>query len=187
MVESRRKRPKVLTLVSVYSPIAYGASYAAQLLLESDFSNAYELHHINTRFADTATDVGGGSAKKLVLFVKYLLQLVVALITVRPVYVILHPAFNHFAYLKDSICHVVCAVVMRRKVIWWAHNWGLQRLYDGAGSLMRRYIRWITGSVYAVVTPGTRQHADFAFLFQSNKLYTIPHGLPHESYNRSFW
>lgn len=182
MVESRRKRPKVLALVPVYYPIAYGASYAAQLLLESDFSNAYELHHINTRFADTAADVGKVSAQKLVLFVKYLFQLVVALITVRPDYVILLPAFNRSAYLKDSIYQVVCALVMRRKVIWWAHNWGLRRLYDKSGALMRRYIRWIAGFVHVVVTPGDQQHTDFDFLFQSGQLRTIPCGVPTETY-----
>lgn len=183
MVESKRKHPKVLILAPVYYPIGYGASYAAQLLLESDFSKVYDLHHINTRFADTAADLGEVSTKKLILFVKYLFQLVVALITVRPDYVLLLPAFNRSAYLKDSIYHVVCAVLMRRKVIWWTHNWGLRRFYDGSGSLTRRYIRWITGSVYAVVTPGSRQHTDFDFLFQSKKLYSIPNGLPPESYD----
>lgn len=183
MIESRRDRPKVLILAPIHNPVAYGASYAAQLLIESYFSKEYDLHHINTRFADTAADVGKVSAKRLVLFVKYLLQLVVTLITVRPDYVILNPAFNRSAYLKDSIYHVVCAVLMRRKVIWWAHNWGLRRLHDGSGSLMRRYIRWIAGSVYVVVTPGRQQHMDFGFLLQSKKLYTIPHGLPPEPYD----
>jgi len=183
MVDPRHKRPKVLTLMPIYHPIAYGASYASQLLLESDFSSVYELHHINSRFADTVAGVGGVSVKKLVLFFKYLSLLLIALITVRPDYVILLPAFNRSAYLKDSIYHVVCAVLARRKVIWWSHNWGLRRLYDGSGHLMRRYIRWIAGSVYAVVTPGSQQHADFDFLFQLKQLHAIPHGLPSEAYD----
>ena len=78
MVESRHKRPKVLILAPVYYPIGYGASYAAQLLIESDFSKEYDLHHINSRFADTAADVGEVSVKKLFLFFKYFLLLLVA-------------------------------------------------------------------------------------------------------------
>ena len=182
MADSAPRRPVILILVPIYTPIAYGASYAAQLLLESDFSTEYELHLINTRFAESAADVGKISFKKLGLFLKYFLQLVVALLTVRPDYVILNPGFNRSAFLKDSLYHVVCAVLMRRKVIWWAHNWGFRRLSDRTGFLMRRYIRFVVGTVYAVVTPGDRQHTDFDSLIDTDKIHTISYGLPPESY-----
>lgn len=182
MVELRQKRLKILVLTPIYPRIAYGASYSSQVLLESDFAKVYEIHHINTRFADTAEDVGVFSIRKVVLFVKYLMQLLFMLITVKPDYVVLNPAFNRLAYVKDSVYHVICAMLMRRKVIWWAHNWGLQRLYDGSGFFMRRYIRWVADSVCAVVIIGNRQIADFDFLFQSDKLHVIPHGISPETY-----
>jgi glycosyltransferase involved in cell wall biosynthesis len=175
-------RLKILAIGAVY-PIPFsGAGYLLQLLIGSHFGKYFNLTHINTLFATSVADLEKVKFKKLILFFKYLWLIFSCLVSKDPDYVILNPAFNTSAFLKDSIYHVMCACLMKRKVIWWGHAWGFKRLYDQSGFIMRGYIRWIAHSVYRVVTPGYRQYQDFDFVIPVSRIYTIYHGLPAEPF-----
>ncbi len=175
-------RLKILSIGSIF-PIPFsGAGYAQQILIGSRFGECFDVTHINTIFVGSVRDLEQFNWKKPILFFKYLWVIFWSLVFNDPDYIILNPAFNTAAFLKDSIYHVVCACLMKRKVIWWAHAWGLRRLYERSGAMMRCYIRWIARSVYRVVTLGDQQYQDFDFAIPTHRLHTIYYGIPAETF-----
>jgi len=157
----------------------------AQLLKDSVFAQIFDVLHINTRFVDSVSDLEAINFSKFVLFIKYLWLLSAALLTRRPDFVIICPAFSKGAFLKDSIYTLVCSALFRRRVIWWAHALGLRRLYDRSGPLMRRYLRWVVTSVCRIVTVGYRQRSDYDFICSREQVFTIYHGVPAMEFSRN--
>jgi glycosyltransferase involved in cell wall biosynthesis len=178
--QSLRKR--IVIVGATYVPQFSGAGYVLTLLLKSRFALSYDVIHINSRFINSLEEIEKVSIKKFILFFKHLWSLTRTLMFQKPDYVILNPAFNRNAFIKDSLYHL-CATLLKCKVIWWSHTCGLQRLYDSSNSLMRGYIVRITKSVHSVVTVGEQQHSDFHNFMPASKLHTIYHGIPAENFS----
>lgn len=176
------KTTRILIIGAIYNPAFSGAGYMLQLLLKSRFAVIFILMHINTRFVNSLSDLEKCHVKKLFLFFKYTFCLLYNLLFNKPDYVILNPAFNRNAFIKDSIYHLMCVNLGRCKVIWWSHAWGLRRFYDESGKLMRMYIKYVVKSVHRVVTSGNRQNNDFDFLVTNTSLKVIHHGIPSHAY-----
>jgi glycosyltransferase involved in cell wall biosynthesis len=172
-------------LAPIYRVTFSGAAYMPQVLRDSAFVQRFQLTHINTRFVNAVSELEKFNLTKCFLLLKYLAQLIVALVVKRPHWIIVCPAFSPGAFLKDSIYTVVCAKLFRRNVIWWAHAWGFRRLYDGSRVWFQSYMRWVSAQVSCVVTVGSRQPNDFALAFASEKLFTINCGVPVEQYSLS--
>jgi glycosyltransferase involved in cell wall biosynthesis len=165
-------------VAAIYSPAYSGAGYMAQLLKESIFAEQFELIHINTKFVESISALQKVSLIKALLFMKYLWLIFIALLTRKPDFVIICPAFSRGAFLKDSIYTIVCSHIFRRKVIWWAHALGLRSLYEKSDQVTRCYIQWVVGSVYQVVTVGYKPRQDFDFVCLPERIKTIHNGLP---------
>lgn len=176
------KRPRILLLAAIYSPPYSGAGYLAQLLRDSSFAQVFELQHLNATFVDSIAELQSVSLFKAWLFVKYFGLLAKALLTQRPDFVIICPAFGRAAFAKDSIYTLVCAKLFRRRVIWWCHAWGADGLFQGASPWMRKYIRWTAAATAAIVTVGGAQRRDFARLCEPTKLKTIHSGVPVQTF-----
>jgi glycosyltransferase involved in cell wall biosynthesis len=177
------KKKRIVLLAPVYTRTISGAAYMAQLLRDSRFAEQFELTHINTRFVDSVADLEKISPGKVVLFLKYLCLLVWTLLTKHPDAVIICPAFSKGAFLKDSIYTLISSVFFRRKVIWWTHASGARRLFDASPVWVQRYMRWITQSVYRVVTVGSRQREEYYFACSPEQVLTINNGSPAREFS----
>jgi len=168
---------KTVLLIGPVPPPFHGASYAIELLIKSNLSNYYNIKHINTTFVDSIHEFQQFSLKKIGYFFKYFFQIIRTLINLKIDIVIICPAFNRNAFLKDGIYTFICKKIFNKPVIWWVHNSGLEFLNEKNnffGSLIVYFFKLTT----FIVTVGERLQVPLKKWVNEQVLTHNHNGLP---------
>ncbi len=153
------------------------------LLRDSEVAQAFDLRHLNVRFSNSFADIEAIQAKKLWLLIKYNTLLCWNLVWWRPKVVIICPAFGKLAFAKDAGFTLLAGWVFRRRVIWWVHPTGMDRLLLSAGRVGRAVIRWVSSLVHRVIVVGHAQRHEFDGLVESERIGTIHNGVRADNYS----
>lgn len=165
-------------VVSPIPPPMHGAAYAVQLLLGSDAADTFRLVHINARFVERIDELQKFTARKVLLLLGYLWQLVVRGSRRNVRAVILTPAFYPAPFLKDSLFILTAKFLLRKKVVAWFHMDFAAMRYDNLSGWLRRYVQFVLSHCDYYVCLGERLSAKYPEFMAREKVRIIPNGIP---------
>jgi len=177
MVNATKK--KTILIIGPVPPPFHGASYAIKLLIDSTLKKQYKLIHINTPFVDAISELRKFSYKKLWRFSKYLFQIIFVLFFKKIGTVIICPAFNKIAFLKDGFYTFICKKVFNKPVIWWVHGSEIDTIKNINGNLQKIF-RFYFGLPNTIVTVGNRFINNLKTWTNGSMLTHNHYGLPNQ-------
>jgi len=184
-VESASMRLRI-TMFAGTPPPTHGTSVAVRQLLQSKFSEEFDVRHINAQFATQISEIDRLTTRKILLVAKYLTQLIWNILTFNPAYIIICPAFNRLSFLKDSLFIVVAGRIMRKRVLLWCHGNGLKDIHDRSSSFFRRFIEFVMKTAFCTI-PVTRAlpSENYQFFIDASRIHPIHYGISKVNITRS--
>lgn len=121
-------------------PPVLGSSVAVQRLIESEFSDRFEVKHINTAFGSERPSLGRITPGKILRLIGHYEQLAKVLRSSPYDIVITVPTFDFPMILRDVMALIVIGRLSHAKTIGWIHSSGLPRMLSRLPVLIRKPI-----------------------------------------------
>lgn len=165
-------------LIAPAPPPLHGSSYAVQLLLKSRVTREFDVCHIDARYAESVAGMGRVQVRKALLMLGYIWRMVREVRQRQVRYVIVMPAFQPLAFLRDSLYILSAAALTRARIVLWSHSSDTLRLYEALPAPARRYMAFVLRRACCVVTLGEVFRPSFERFLAPGRIVVIPNGLP---------
>lgn len=117
-------KPSVLFIMHMPPPV-HGASMMGKYIHDSKVINeAFDCHYINLTLAKNINDIGKGGIRKLIVYLKELIQIARTIKRVKPQLCYLTPNAKGGAFYKDFFVTILLQI-LRQKIIIHYHNKGV--------------------------------------------------------------
>lgn len=169
-----RLKNKVLMILHLPPPV-HGAGMVGKCIKESrNINNHFEIDYINLSTSSTIEDIGKRGIKKLLIFLKILVQVLKS---------VWHKKYNLYyftlnasgsGFIKDLMV-VAILKLFRKKIVYHFHNKGVSKASDKwFTNLLYKYAFYRTKSI--LLSPNL--YPDFEKYLKPEDVYYCPNGIP---------
>lgn len=170
------KKNKILIFASVPPPF-HGSNFMTKILLDSKFTNIFNVKHIDTRFSFEIIELRKFSTKKFFLFFKYLFLLFKNLFFFKPDFIIMIPAFSINPFLKNFFYFLVM-FIFQKKIILWIHTNNIVDFFNVSNKIIKETIKFIFWKSYIIVPcVSSLANSNFNFFVDFPKIKPINNGI----------
>ncbi len=171
-----RKKKSILLIGNVPPPVT-GSNLANQYLLESEFSNTFEIDFIDCRFVHDVADMGRFSIYKVLLGIKYIIKMIRCLTYNTYDMVIISFASRGIAVIRDCIMAVISCTLLKKRTLLWMHGNGIIG-YDQMNRFFQWSITFTLKKVDKVVLVGDNLRKNMHRWVPPSNLAVVHHGIP---------
>lgn len=170
-----QKKIKILLIGTIPPPMG-GASYMVQILLNSKFSQTFEIIFINTKYIKTIFDLRKFTILKLLKTIKYLFIVFYVLSFKNVAFVIVCPSTGGYSIIKDAIFSLISSRIFKKKLILWMHGNGYLD-YDERHSVIKKLIDNMSKDALIIITLGDNLKNAYLRWCEAEKMVTVPNGI----------
>jgi glycosyltransferase involved in cell wall biosynthesis len=168
--------PKRILLFGYLPPPIFGPSVAYESLLESPFSDHFDVSFIDLSVVDSVKELESFRVTKLAKLLQFASLELWFLLTRRPVLCCYPISYNRNAFLKDAFI-LAFARAFRIPIVLWAHGVGLQKFRSELNGPLRRLFERMVRKSAGVVVPAECLRGEFEDLIHGNRIHVVTIGI----------
>ena len=168
------KKKKVLFL-SPLPPPHMGPTVAAEIILNSELRNEFNLIHLDTSDHRELDHLNKIDFRNIFLAVKHGVILFWLIITRMPDLVYIPISQTTVGYIRDS-AYILLSKIFRKKVVCHLRGGNFRNWYASSNLLMRWYIRAVHSLVDGQIVLGKKLVKLFQGINGRNRIYVVPNG-----------
>jgi len=157
-------------------PPYYGPSVTLEALLNSKFSEAFEVYFVKTNFIKSIEQLHRYNLKKVLILFKVVYKELYCLLFIRPDFVCSLISFNKSGFIKDMMI-IFIAKLFCKKVVLYAHGNNLPGFYKESNWLLKFLIKRTVVSSYAGLVLGERLIFNFEKFLPRDRIFIVPSGI----------
>lgn len=171
-------KPKVLVIGPIPPPV-HGVTICIANLLSVRDRLDVDLVHLDSRFTNSAEQLGKFSLAKLFLFFRYLFSLIKLLLFGKIKLVVATPTFYFKPFLKDS-AFIWVAWMLRKPVVGWIHN-DFRLLTQEMTGWKLSFAKLTLKRLNRLVIVGEKLREFVPAWLSSDRIKCVPNGVPDPS------
>lgn len=168
-------RPRIIILGKLPPPYM-GPAVATEILLGSELSVIYQIHHIDTRGVQDISSFGIISFEKLRRYLFSYIELICALLRYRNALTVIPISQTHIGFIKDSV-YIIIARAFYAPYLVQVRGSEFGTMYDNAGSMLRKLIHSTVGRASGAIVLSERLRSMFAGILPEEKIHVAWNGM----------
>lgn len=170
-----KRRPRILLALPLPPPRS-GQERLTESFLRCGLAADFELIHVNTSLGETNAERGRVTPRRMWRSALVSARVVYALVRRRPDVLNIPLAKNQWGFLRVAVL-ILAGRLVGARVVSRLGGDHFNRFYDAAPWPMRLIIRWVLGSLAAVVVRADVLKRQFAGLVEAERIHTVYLGL----------
>ena len=168
-------RPRIL-LIGPTSPYHGGMSAVTKNILDSHFSDQFEIILLDISDRRSGANVGQFEIQNIILAILYGTDFLRLLLFKRPDIVYISIARNFWAFIRDCL-FLIPTRLFRKKLVVHLHGGDLKLFYESSSNCMRWLIRWSLCRARRAIVSGNNLRDEFFEIVPEKKIVVIPNGI----------